>query len=641
MAPGSVLFLLLLALLLLIGAALGVVAYIASRDLQARLGAFRPNELVARIYQLERQLAELQKRVSSAPFAGIPPTPPQPVTPHQTPVPAPPPAPVSAPPPRPAVAPPPIPHAAPKISHPVRVETKPTDLEAVIGGRWFNRIGIIALLLAVSYFLKLAFDNNWIGPPGRVAIGILLGLLMLPWSQWLLGRGYTYFSDGIAGLGEATLFVSIWAGCQYYALFSREIGFGALVAVTAMMAALALWRNSERIAFLSILGGILAPALVSSGKNEQLVLFSYLLCLGIAAALIAWRKEWQTLLPLTLLGTQFYFWDWYQTFYSRAGFLESTVFFATLFFVLYSIIPVLRTLRQLRLRPLDILLVLANAFVYTCALYALLWPQNRSVLALFFLALAAVHSYAAYSFFESESKENSLARNLYVGMAVTFFTLAIPAQFEGNVLNVVFSLEGVALAWAGFRSRARLLRLAGYFLLGLAAFRLLVDPPPAGTFLLNERFFSYLFLVVCLGFALWAAQAYSDSARESWQAESISINVALNTFALIALSLEFWDFYGHRGPRFDHPLAQNLSLSVLWTFYAALLLLLGLRRSSAVLRWQALVLLGAVVTKVFLYDLSFLDRVYRVLSFLILGAVLLAVSFLYQRKLRRENSGSS
>jgi len=150
------------------------------------------------------------------------------------------------------------------------------DLEALIGGRWFNHIGIIALLFAVSYFLKLAFDNNWIGPAGRVAIGILLGAPMLPWSQWLLSRGYSYFAEGIAGLAEATLFVSVWAGCQYYTLFSRGVGFAALVFVTIVMAALALWRDSSRIAFLSLLGGLLTPALVSSGRVAEgsLCLFS-------------------------------------------------------------------------------------------------------------------------------------------------------------------------------------------------------------------------------------------------------------------------------------------------------------------------------------------------------------------------------
>ena len=42
--------------------------------------------------------------------------------------------------------------------------------------------------------------------------------------------------------------------------------------------------------------------------------------------------------------------------------------------------------------------------------------------------------------------------------------------------------------------------------------------------------------------------------------------------------------------------------------------------------------------KVFIYDSSFLERFYRIVSFFILGLVLLVVSFLYQRKVAGERS---
>jgi hypothetical protein len=54
---------------------------------------------------------------------------------------------------------------------------------------------------------------------------------MLPWSQWLLDRGYSYFSEGIAALGAAVLYLSIWAGCHYYTLFTRDVGFVAMIVV--------------------------------------------------------------------------------------------------------------------------------------------------------------------------------------------------------------------------------------------------------------------------------------------------------------------------------------------------------------------------------------------------------------------------
>ena len=65
--------------------------------------------------------------------------------------------------------------------------------------------------------------------------------------------------------------------------------------------------------------------------------------------------------------------------------------------------------------------------------------------------------------------------------------------------------------------------------------------------------------------------------------------------------------------------------------YGALLMAIGFWRKSAFVRWQALLLIAATIVKVFTYDVSQLDRGYRILSFMILGVLLLAVSFVYQK----------
>jgi uncharacterized membrane protein len=61
------------------------------------------------------------------------------------------------------------------VLRPVSAKDDP-DLEKKIGQYWLNRVGIVAMLVGVSYFLKLAFENNWIGPAGRIAIGLLGGI---------------------------------------------------------------------------------------------------------------------------------------------------------------------------------------------------------------------------------------------------------------------------------------------------------------------------------------------------------------------------------------------------------------------------------------------------------------------------------
>ena len=220
-------------------------------------------------------------------------------------------------------------------------------------------------------------------------------------------------------------------------------------------------------------------------------------------------------------------------------------------------------------------------------------------------------------------------RLIFGGLALTFATLAIPIRLDGKWITLALAVEGAILVWTGFRAAAGLLRSAGYLLLAVSALRVLVFPLPAPQFLINERFATYAVLIACFGAVLWAAQQYSSTVDHNEEGVIGFVVVAMNVYAVVALSLELWDYFGRSG---SGELAQHLALSVLWTGYATALILLGVRNQSALLRWQALSLFGLAVVKVFLYDSSFLDRFYRILSFLILGLVLLVVSFLYQRK---------
>ena len=642
----------------LAGPVLAIIALVAVRRLDAESSTHLLPQLTSRVFVLEQRLSELEKTLRQVGPSGTQaravegPPPRSPEDPSdQVRISASTPA---GPAPQASTPPPPTPHetALPPLDFATRMRSvpagssfgtkrgSPLDLETRIAGRWFNRIGIVALLIAVSYFLKFAFDNNWIGQSGRVAIGVLLGALMLPWSQRLLGKGYTYFSEGIAALGEATLFLSVWAGCQYYTLYSRDVGFLAMIAITAVMAAVAIGRDSQRIAVLSLIGGLLTPVLASSGKDQQVVLFTYLILLGAGTLVIALKKDWKSLAPIALVGTQIYFWGWYAEFFHSTSPLERTVLFATLFYLLYSALPVGRAMRGIRTGEVDVSMMLLNSFAYSAALFILLWPNDKWPLTLLFLALAAGHVAVARLLPVPDAGGSALARLLFAGLALTFLTLAIPIRLEGNWITLSFSVEGAILVWTGFRVASNFLRQAGYLLLAISALRLLFLPPAGGAFLFNPRFGAYLVLIACFGVALLAARSIQMPVRGQEQIEIGIFAVAINVYALIALSAEFWDYFGRTSTGLDAGLARHLSLSILWTAYASALLFGGIQNKSALLRWQSLVLFGLVVGKVFLYDLSFLERAYRIMSFFVLGAVLLAVSFLYQRKLARERESS-
>jgi len=76
---------------------------------------------------------------------------------------------------------------------------------------------------------------------------------------------------------------------------------------------------------------------------------------------------------------------------------------------------------------------------------------------------------------------------------------------------------------------------------------------------------------------------------------------------------------------------QQLTLSGVWLFYSVILMVTGIWRRLQGLRIMAIALFGLAILKIFIYDLSFLERLYRIFSFIGLGVILLLVSYLYQR----------
>jgi uncharacterized membrane protein len=77
--------------------------------------------------------------------------------------------------------------------------------------------------------------------------------------------------------------------------------------------------------------------------------------------------------------------------------------------------------------------------------------------------------------------------------------------------------------------------------------------------------------------------------------------------------------------------AEWYSYSVAWLLYGAMLLALGIWRGAKALRYGALAIILIAVAKVFLFDMSALTGIFRVLSFLGLGLALVAIGFCFQR----------
>lgn len=514
------------------------------------------------------------------------------------------------------------------------------SLESMIGGQWLNRIGIVAVLIGLSYFLKLAFENNWVGPAIRVAIGIVAGIGLLMWSERFRRRGFSGFSYSLKAIGIGALYLSLWASFQFYHLVSAVVAFSAMGLVTLTSAALSLAQDSELLAAFALLGGMLTPVLISTGSNHEVALLSYLLLLDLGTFWMAAIRGWKRLLPGSLVGTFLLFAVWADTYYSAKQ-LGVTLIFATLFFLLYAAAPFVgrQPAETRRFEPSMAVLAATNAVAYFTACWLMLYATlggGRYRLELGWLMLAVAALYFWLSRLSRTRSAETLLEVLYLTMAIAFVTVAIPIELDSNWISFAWLLEAGVLIWLSHGFRRRLLRVAGTGVGSLGILRLLLaDSGSQVTLLLNRRLGLYLLGIAVLALLAYVSLDQHTPPNRRWAGAAI---IGINLLALIALQFEITDYFRPQlaatldaSERQMLTTTREFSYSAMLMVYGSALMVVGFWKRESFLRWQAIVLLGLTVLKVFASDISSLQRGYRIAAFMVLGAILLGVSFFYQR----------
>lgn len=549
-------------------------------------------------------------------------------------------------PPQPPAAPPrPLPPRASSISASLKAQP---DLESRIGSHWLNRIGIAALLVGVSYFLKFAFDNNWIGPAGRVTIGLIAGIAIVVWSERFRLKNYKAFSYSLKAVGVGTLYLSLWAAFHLYSLIPSGIAFAMMLVVTGATSVMALTQDAEILAAFALIGGFVTPILLSTGENREIALFTYVAILDLATLILVVLKPWRRLLVMSYAGTLILYLGWYWTFYNRSQ-LNITIAYASVFFAIFAVAPLV-TLQpegeNALFAAIPAILAFLNAGVYFLEAYAMIQEVNKVNMAWFALALAAVYIFLSRQVHARtlQAGTSEILYFLHLAVAIGFITIAIPIRLDAHWITIGWFIEAGVLLWIANRIDSDFLNAFALAAIVLGVTRLLLlDNFHTTQLIFNLRMATYAVAIVVLGGVAWFGSRRQDDSAHTIGAMAV---VALNVLALIALSREVTDYYAremaslslsryrwrsaYEGFR-SVEIARDFTYSALWMAYGAMLMIVGFVRRSAFIRWLALILIAITIVKVFVYDVSQLERGYRIVSFIVLGILLLAISFVYQR----------
>ncbi len=547
------------------------------------------------------------------------------------------------------------------------------SLEENIAGNWFMRIGITALILGISFFLKYAFDNNWIGETGRVLIGILIGLGMLGIGEKTI-RKYAAYGQAISGAGVAVLYLSIFSAFNYYHLINSFVAFFAMIVITAVGISLSFRYDALSLLLVAIVGGFATPLLASNGQNNQFGLFSYIALLDIAILSISVFKKWREINFAGFIGTAILFLTWVENFYTKQD-LGTTMLFLTLFFVIYSISSLIYNLAEKELSTgTEQALTLFSAFFYFGSSYAFLGQDYASLMGFFAILLAIYYFLWAYAV-RSLTPEDE---NLYTFLAfltVGFVTLAIPIQFKQNIVTISWAIEALLLTVIGAKLKRNYFVVFSFVVTVLTLFRyffldnLSYDKYTITVF--NSIFLTATILVACLYLMAYVMRAFADEkvgfidrktlmtiffimanflsvfavGREidvSYNQEITAVSLMQSNLAAksktlngkIGSSSSYYQTpeYKQNQEKINNLRSSNsIALSIFWLVYSVGAIAFGMVRGSKRVRVGGIVLLSLAIWKLFFIDLWSLGTLYRIISSISLGLVLLLISFVYQK----------
>lgn len=527
--------------------------------------------------RIEPKLRPSQSVQFETKFPAAPPIPP--ATPTRPPVP-----PVPPTPPRPE------PRPEPQPAEPVWTWAR---IEENIG-RWIAWVAGIFVLCAVGFFLKYAFDQNWITAPLRVGIGFAAGAACLGAGVYFNRRDASTFSQGLMGTGIAILYLSAYATNGIYDIASQITAIVLMSIVTIVSVVVAVKCDNYTLSILALIGGFLTPVIFggSGGKSSDWIgLFSYIAILDAGLLAVAAKKDhWAALEPMALIGTYGIYLGWYIT-SPRPSDMVVLIPFLTTFWALFYAIDVYRNLKSITSYPdLRVIVAVCNSAFFYGALYAILNAHHREWLgfasvmigaAYFITALVAIRRHV--------DNENFLPR--YILTAITLLVIATSVQYSGFTRMALWAVEALALTWAGLKWNMKYVWGAALGLFALSVGRLLLygntygyETVSAFKPLLNSRFAA--FSVITASLAL-AGALFSRSDEENGVKIGNVFHYTWYTLIFLLLSVDVTDYFrrsvllhpkGFYGMSNDN--ARGLILSVVWAIYALPLTWYGLRRQD-------------------------------------------------------------
>lgn len=399
-----------------------------------------------------------------------------------------------------------------------------SSLEKFIGENILNKIGIIITIIGVAIGAKYSIENDLISPLTRIVLGYLTAIGLLGFGIKLKKNYGSYSAVLVSGAIVILYFITFFA-YSFYDLIEQVPTFALMVVFTIFAVVAAISYNRQIIAHIGLVGAYAVPFLLSDGSGRADILFGYMAIINIGILVISFKKYWKSLYYSAFIFTWLIYSSWYVFNYSETEHFGLAFFFSTLFFLVFYVTFIAYKIMKLEaFNAGDVILLLVNSFVFYGFGYAILNSSETGsqLLGLFTLANAVIHFIVSVIFYTKKLGDQKLFY-LASAMVLTFITITVPVQLDGNWVTLLWIGEAALLFWIGRTKAISVYEKLSYPLMILAFLSILQDWSYAyntytintyynggidtyETSIFNIHFLSSIVFIAAFGFILWVSR---------------------------------------------------------------------------------------------------------------------------------------
>ena len=359
-----------------------------------------------------------------------------------------------------------------------RPETKAPasfNFEEFIGSKLINIIGIIILVIGIGIGVKYAIDQDLLGPLARIVAAYSAGGIVLALAL-KLKNNYKTFSAVLLSGGMASLYFTTFAAYSMYNLFPQMVAFAVMVVFTAFTVFAATVYGLQVIGVIGLVGAYAVPMLLSDGSGKIEIMFGYMMIINTGILILSFKKLWRVLNHFAFGFTWLIVFSWFVSKYNYEIHAAMLMGFAFLFFLIFYISNLAyKILKREQFDVMDVIHIVMNSFIFFGIGYSALNNElYRDYLGLFALANSVVHLVFSYIVFKNKMLDRKLFY-LLIAMVLSFLTIAVPVQLEGNWVTLFWSAEAVLLFVVGRYKNVLFYEWLAYIMTVLATFSLLHD----------------------------------------------------------------------------------------------------------------------------------------------------------------------